>query len=425
MIYPKLVGGASLLISLSLQRKTTLIVGTGRLAAVRASAALQADSRVVVVSSELSDRDAQDEEIVARRERGELELVELSEGDNLEEQTLEKLLDSLATVNVAFITDTLIGSEKRRGYQSAAALREVLRRRNILVNVTDQPSLCDFTLPACHRFSSSISSSSPLKSPSSLQIAVTTNGRGCRLAGRIRREIVARLPSNIGDAVENVSRLRQRVKEMSALPTSEVVESEDSLSSTPNEPVPQRAHIHTYHAIVQEESPEEAQKRQMKWVAQISEFWPLERLASVNEREREEILQESHQQLLTSRTLLSCADTSLRQDSHFHSRHNLKLVSREFVPSRGKIYLLGSGLGHPGLLTLATHDILTKRATLVLSDKLVPSEVLALIPPTTTVKIAKKFPGNADGAQNEMMLEAIEAARRGEIVVRVSAISII
>jgi uroporphyrin-III C-methyltransferase len=56
---------------------------------------------------------------------------------------------------------------------------------------------------------------------------------------------------------------------------------------------------------------------------------------------------------------------------------------------------------------------------LVLSDKLVPAEVLALIPSNITVKIAKKFPGNADGAQSEMMLEAVEAAGRGETVVRV------
>lgn len=66
---------------------------------------------------------------------------------------------------------------------------------------------------------------------------------------------------------------------------------------------------------------------------------------------------------------------------------------------------------------MAAHKSL-QSATLVLSDKLVPFEILALIPSTTTLHIAKKFPGNAEGAQNEMMALALEGARRGERVVR-------
>jgi uroporphyrin-III C-methyltransferase len=57
-----------------------------------------------------------------------------------------------------------------------------------------------------------------------------------------------------------------------------------------------------------------------------------------------------------------------------------------------------------------------------LSDKLVPAAVLALIPQEVEVRIARKFPGNAEGAQNEMMEAAIEAARRGMTVVRVSSL---
>lgn len=82
--------------------------------------------------------------------------------------------------------------------------------------------------------------------------------------------------------------------------------------------------------------------------------------------------------------------------------------------------LVGSGPGHPALLTLATHSALTRQADLVLSDKLVPAAVLALIPPHVEVRIARKFPGNAEGAQTEMMEAALEAAQRGLTVVRVS-----
>lgn len=101
-------------------------------------------------------------------------------------------------------------------------------------------------------------------------------------------------------------------------------------------------------------------------------------------------------------------------------RHDLALDdSAVAVPARrGQVILLGSGPGSPGLLTVAAHELLTRRATCVLSDKLVPSAVLALIPPHIPLTIAKKFPGNAEGAQSELMELGLEAARRGEIVVR-------
>jgi uroporphyrin-III C-methyltransferase len=101
------------------------------------------------------------------------------------------------------------------------------------------------------------------------------------------------------------------------------------------------------------------------------------------------------------------------------SLHNLTLLP---PPKKGRILLVGSGPGYPSLLTIATHNALMKHADLVLSDKLVPAAVLALIPETVEVRIARKFPGNAEGAQSEMMDAAVEAARRGLTVVRVRPI---
>lgn len=72
------------------------------------------------------------------------------------------------------------------------------------------------------------------------------------------------------------------------------------------------------------------------------------------------------------------------------------------------------------MLTVAARRALTELATRVLTDKLVPAEILALIPPHIPLYIAKKFPGNAEGAQKELLELAIEGARNGEIVVRVS-----
>jgi uroporphyrin-III C-methyltransferase len=417
MVYPGIVGGASLLIALPLTSKTTLVVGDGVLAAARASAALQADSKVIIlVTSTLSEISS--EEIRVRGERGELKIT-----SGIIDDVLDKHGQDIA---VAFITDTLIGAPKRRDLSSAVSLCNTLKKRKILVNVADIPTLCDFTLPACHRFMLTSSPSPP--TPSSLQVAVTTNGKGCRLAGRIRREIVSRLPENIGHAVENVSRLRDMVKMLPEITEdhSQVVIAssqlhEDSLPTTPNAPVEQDTVVNS--GETPSESKENAQKRRMRWVAQISEYWPLEHLAKLDAAQSEEILRHSYQNQALSQNTEAGPQMDDQTNNLVNLRHDQLAYhnpSLKSIKPPGQIYLLGSGPGHPDLLTVAAYNILTSKATLVLSDKLVPSEVLALIPATTTVKIAKKFPGNNEGAQNELMVEAVGAASRGETVVRVS-----
>lgn len=91
----------------------------------------------------------------------------------------------------------------------------------------------------------------------------------------------------------------------------------------------------------------------------------------------------------------------------------------KILPKKGRILLVGSGPGHPSLLTIATHTALTQWADLVLFDKLVPESILALIPNHVSARIAKKLPGNVEDAQMEMMEAAVEAANRGLTVVRV------
>jgi uroporphyrin-III C-methyltransferase len=141
----------------------------------------------------------------------------------------------------------------------------------------------------------------------------------------------------------------------------------------------------------------------MRWVAQISEYWPISKLASMTKPEMQQILAGENMS----------AATSQEGSEHLSSRHFGQF------PKTGRILLVGSGPGHPSLLTVATHTALTQQAEFVLSDKLVPDAVLALIPKHVHVRIARKFPGNADGAQMEMMEAAVEAAKRGLTVVRV------
>jgi uroporphyrin-III C-methyltransferase len=84
---------------------------------------------------------------------------------------------------------------------------------------------------------------------------------------------------------------------------------------------------------------------------------------------------------------------------------------------KGRIILAGSGPGHPDLLTRATHKaILT--ADIILADKLVPSGVLDLIPRRTPVHIARKFPGNAELAQEELLSLGLAGLKAGKSVLR-------
>lgn len=344
-------------------------------------------------------------------------------------------------------------------------LRAYCSTYRIPLNVSDHPSLSDFSFPSTHRFA--LNSNTPSSPSSSLQIAVSTNGKGCRLASRLKREIISKLPKAVGAAVENVGLLRERAKllpsRLSAAKGLSAVEEDDP--SSPhlplNSPVPQlhrRTSASTYAPsyFPPHDSDEQETLRRMRWVAQMSEYWPLDALAGLKEEDMDGLLGRydtkgtqgggdegfvDGESVINTSTAGSTApskpDTPAQSSSSGQASsstndnsaasgnpdpsaaHDLALRPSTPPPSssKGSIHLIGSGPGHPSLLTIAAHQSLLS-ATLILSDKLVPSEILALIPSTTEVHIAKKYPGNAEGAQNEMMELALIGAQRGERVVR-------
>jgi uroporphyrin-III C-methyltransferase len=417
------VGGASLLLSFRLERKTIVIIGGGALAAARAFAALEADAKVVVLCA--GGVEAACEELRWRATHEQLSVVDLSAlpGSSADDLgvVLAKYLPTIGPISLLCVTDTMLGvSSGRRSRASAETISRLCRSRGIPANITDMPDLCDFSFTSTHRFADTTTGK-----PSSLQIGVTTNGQGCRIAARVRREIVAQLPKEVGTATGNISRLRERVKEAERSesllstdgPTEE--ENEDNGVLTPNRPVRQ------HHAGDIETAAERA-RRQMKWVAQVSEYWSFGQLARMSDNDMRGVLSGGTDGLLGD-VLGIGADRSPHTrpalhsagDSELASIHSLGLPAPPKSVKKGKIFLVGSGPGHPSLLTIATHAALTKYADLVLSDKLVPAAVLEIIPPHVEVRIARKFPGNAEGAQQEMMDAAVEAASRGLNVVRV------
>lgn len=247
----------------------------------------------------------------------------------------------------------------------ATHISELCRKNRIPVNVVDAPALCTFSLLSTH-----------VDGP--LQIGVTTNGRGCKLASRIRREIASSLPKGLGVACGRLGEVRKRIQEDDCIALGDL---DDSVDQGP-----------LFNKFVTEE---DVRNRRMRWLSQMCEYWPLNRLAGVTDEDVDKLL-------LAYPGLNSSSPLPLDTTSK---------------PKLGKVILAGSGPGHPSLLTGATLTAI-QTADIILADKLVPSGVLDLIPRRTPVQIARKFPGNADKAQEELLEAALAAVNSGKTVLR-------
>jgi len=90
---------------------------------------------------------------------------------------------------------------------------------------------------------------------------------------------------------------------------------------------------------------------------------------------------------------------------------------RPALPNGGRITLVGSGPGDPNLLTVAAYRLLTENPdALVISDRLVSQEILDLIP--GEIKVARKLPGCAELAQEEIYWLSYQALNQGKHVIR-------
>lgn len=253
-------------------------------------------------------------------------------------------------------------------------ISQLCRRKRIPVNVVDAPNLCTFTLLSTH-------------SDGPLQIGITTSGKGCKLASRIRREIASMLPPNFGNAVDRLGTMRRRIWEEDH----KTYQTEEAAPEAEDDDAP--AQRPTFNRLVSEDDAGAAKTRRMRWLSQICEYWPLKRLAGITDADIETMLQS------------------------YSSPTHAAPVIRANATSKPQIILAGSGPGSPSLLTLATHKAI-QTASIILADKLVPAQVLELIPRRTTVHIARKFPGNADAAQAELLQLGLDALQKGQTVLR-------
>lgn len=85
--------------------------------------------------------------------------------------------------------------------EASSQIFKLCKERRIAANIADVPPECDFYFGSVHR-------------DGPLQIMVSTNGNGPKLANIVRRQIAAGLPSNIGAAVQRVGMLRRKLRKV-------------------------------------------------------------------------------------------------------------------------------------------------------------------------------------------------------------------
>lgn len=157
----------------------------------------------------------------------------------------------------------------------------------------------------------------------------------------------------------------------------------------------------TFNKLITEADRNAVKTRRIRWLSQIYEYWPLRRLAQITDTDVDRILQ--------SYSAINASNDRPLMPSNIGT-------STDSI-SKPQIILAGSGPGSPYLLTLATHRAI-QTASFILADKLVPAPVLDLIPRRTPVHIARKFPGNAEAAQEELLELGLNALKKGMIVLR-------
>ncbi|EEU40450.1 uncharacterized protein NECHADRAFT_32349 [Fusarium vanettenii 77-13-4] len=346
----------SLLAALNCRDNIHLVIGTNPLAATRCGQSLNAGARPILIAPEGAELH------YALQKRIDEGLVQWHK------KTFEDAdLLRLGREEVDGVVDAVFVTSGPRD-PSSLHIAALCKRNRIPVNVVDAPQLCTFSLLSTH-------------SDGPLQIGVTTNGRGCKLASRIRRDIAASLPADLGAACSRLGDVRRRIHQEDALGAQDDPASlDDSFDQTAQ-----------FNKLVTDE---DAKNRRVRWLSQVCEYWPLKRLAAITDDDVEVILKS-------------------------YPGNGLDIKRDPGTPEKriGTIILAGSGPGHPDLLTQATHKAI-KSADLILADKLVPSGVLDLIPRRTPVQIARKFPGNADRAQEELLEMALAGVREGKTVLR-------
>ncbi|EFE40258.1 hypothetical protein TRV_05014 [Trichophyton verrucosum HKI 0517] len=214
--FPAIQPGGSLIVAWQVRDKRVLVVGGGEVAAGRILHALNADAKVVVVcpkaclNAEVAFR-------VAEQQVGHVDRKFQPE--------------DLVGIDMVFVAVD--------DPEASTQIWKLCREQRIPANIADVPSECDFYFGSVHR-------------DGPLQVMVSTNGNGPKLASIIRKKIADSLPDNAGAAILNVGVLRKKLR--AAAP-----------------------------------APNQGPKR-MNWISRICDTWSLDELVSMTEEDMDNLL---------------------------------------------------------------------------------------------------------------------------------------
>lgn len=214
--YPEIQGGGSLILAWQVKNKHVLVIGGGDVAAGRIVNVLNSDAKVTVVSP----REGLNDEVAFRIDQKQVNYVDRK----FEPSDLDGVDMVLAAVDDS---------------EASTQIYKLCQERRIPANIADVPPECDFYFGSVHR-------------DGPLQIMVSTNGNGPKLANIVRRKIAAGLPENTGAAIQKVGTLRRKLRKIAP-------------------------------------APEEGPKR-MQWMSKVCETWSLEDLCEMDEDDMEALL---------------------------------------------------------------------------------------------------------------------------------------
>jgi precorrin-2 dehydrogenase/sirohydrochlorin ferrochelatase len=158
-------------IYLDIRDKKCVVVGGGDVAYRKAVSLKEAGAQVVVISPDFSKDFLKEEGITMLRQK-------------YEERCLEG-----ATLIIAATNDKEIN---QRVWEEA-------RRHGLLVNVVDQPELCNFIVPS-------------VVNRGELQISISTGGASPAFARRLRQELENHFGPEYGEFVELLSKMRSEAR---------------------------------------------------------------------------------------------------------------------------------------------------------------------------------------------------------------------
>jgi len=225
----------SLLLAWQTKKLSILLIGGGAVAASRLYHLLCAKPERIVV---LAPEDGTCDEVSWRLTSSHPEAVAGRAGIDIEWRRRSLVEDDVDTEIGGFdmVLTALDDAPLSRAVYTAC------KDRRLLVNVADVPPECDFYFGSTLR-------------RGALSVMVSTNGKGPRVAARLRRRLEKALPDNAGRAIDNVGLLRAGLRKKENAGDKETIE------------------------------------RRMEWMIRVSDRWSLAQLGEMDDRMREAVLE--------------------------------------------------------------------------------------------------------------------------------------